>query len=208
MKRINFKTKDISVVSIMSAIAALLMVIDIPLTFIAPSFYKLDLSDLPCLICSFSLGTLPGIICELLKILIKLLIKPTSTAFVGELSNFLCGISLIIPASLIYKKHHDKKGAVVGLVIGSFSFIFIGCIINYFLTIPFFVKLYNIDLDTIISMGSSIFPIINSKFSFVIISVSLFNATKVIITSLLTYLLYKRISPLLKGDKITNNIKN
>lgn len=191
-------TKRISSIAILSAIAGLLMLIDFPISFIAPSFYKMDLSDLPCLIGSFSLGPLAGCIIELLKILIKLILKPTSTAFIGELSNLLCGISLVVPAGVVYRKNHNKKGAIASLIIGGISYVIISLIINYFVTIPAFVSLYHIDLDTIIDMGRAIFPIIGSKFSFVLICVSLFNTTKAIIVALLTYLLYKRISPLLR----------
>lgn len=191
-------TKRISSIAILSAVASLLMLFDFPISIIAPSFYKLDISDLPCLIGAFSLGPLSSVIIELLKVLIKLFLKPTSTAFVGELSNFLCGVAMCVPAGLIYKKEHDKKGALKSLAVGSISYVIVGSLINYFITIPAFVNLYHISLDTIIDMGSEIFPIINSKFSFVIICVSLFNLTKTVIVSLLTYFLYKRISPLLK----------
>ncbi|MDO5440138.1 MAG: ECF transporter S component [Erysipelotrichaceae bacterium] len=201
MKNKYFTTKRISSIAIMSAIAGLLMLIDFPISFIAPSFYKLDISDLPCLIGTFALGPIAGVIIETLKILIKLVLKPTSTAFVGELSNLLCGIALCVPAGLVYKKHHNKKGAIKGLIVGSISYIFIGALINYFITIPAFVSLYNIPLEAIISMGAEIFPFITSKFSFVCSCVALFNLVKTLIISVLTYLLYKRISPLLKAKE-------
>ena len=201
MKKKYFTTKRISSIAILSAIAGLLMLIDFPISFIAPSFYKMDVSDLPCLIGSFALGPVAGAIIEALKILIKLVLKPTSTAFVGELSNLLCGIALCVPAGLIYKKHHNKKGAFEGLIIGSLSYVLVGSLINYFITIPAFVNLYHIPLDSIIDMGKAIFPIITNKFMFVLICVSLFNLFKAIIVGILTYLLYKRISPLLKAKE-------
>ena len=193
-----FSNKKIAVIAIMSAIAGFLMIIDFPLTFIAPSFYKLDLSDLPCLIVSFSLGPIAGTLTELLKILIKLLLKPTSTAFIGELSNFLCGISMIVPAGLIYKNKHSKEGATFALVISSLIFVVISFLINYFVTIPFYVSLYHMPLDSLLELGKQIFPIINSKFMFVLLCVSIFNALKAILTSLFTYFLYKRVSPIIK----------
>lgn len=205
MNKSFLSTKRITVIAIMSAIAGVLMVLDFPITFIAPSFYKLDISDLPCLICTFSLGPLSGAITELAKILIKILIKPTSTMFVGELSNFLCGVSFIIPAGIIYKNNHTKNGAIQSLLAGSVCFVIAGFVINYFITIPFFVSLFNISLDTIIKMGSDIFPVINSKFMLVLICVSLFNVLKAVLVSVLSYLSYKRISPLLKDSKEIKN---
>ena len=198
MKKKYFTTKRISSIAILSAIAGLLMLIDFPISFIAPTFYKMDISDLPCLIGSFALGPIAGAIIETLKILIKLVLKPTSTAFVGELSNLLCGISLCVPSGLVYKKCHNKKGALEGLVVGAISYVVVGSLINYFITIPAFVNLYHIPLDTIIDMGKAIFPFITNKFMFVLVCVSLFNLFKVVIVGILTYLLYKRISPLLK----------
>lgn len=201
MKNKYFTTRRISSIAILSAIAGLLMLIDFPISFIAPSFYKLDISDLPCLIGTFALGPIAGALIELLKILIKLILKPTSTAFVGELSNLLCGISLCVPAGLIYKTKHNKKGAVESLIVGSIAMVVVGSLINYFITIPAFVSLYHIDLDTIIDMGKTIFPFITSKFSFVLTCVSLFNLFKCLVVSILTYFLYKRISPLLKAKE-------
>lgn len=197
MKNKYLNTKRIAIIAIMSAIAAILMVIDFPVSFLAPSFYKMDISDLPCLIGSFSLGPLAGVLIELLKILIKLMIKPTSTAFVGELSNFLCGISLCIPAALIYKKEHDKKGAIKGLAFGGIIMVVISSILNYAFIIPSYVKLYGMPLEAIIKAGNQIFPIVKDKLSFVLICVSPFNLLKGVIVGILTFFLYKRISKLI-----------
>lgn len=198
MKNKYFTTKRISSIAILSAIAGLLMLIDFPISFIAPSFYKMDISDLPCLIGSFAMGPLAGALIEFLKILIKLILKPTSSAFVGELSNLICGFAICIPAGLIYKKEHNKKGALKSLIIGSIAYVVICSISNYFFIIPAFVNLYHLPLDAIIDMGKAIFPFVNNKFTFVIVCVSLFNLFKITIVSIITYFLYKRISPLLK----------
>ena len=93
------KTRAITFIAMFSAIAAVLHIVDIPL-FFAPSFYKLDFSELPVLICAFSLGPVAGVVCEFLKVLIHLLLKGTSTAFVGDLANFLVGCSFVLPAAL------------------------------------------------------------------------------------------------------------
>ena len=191
-------TKRIALIAIMSAIAGLLMIVDFPVSFIAPSFYKMDISDLPCLIGSFALGPLAGTLIELLKVLIKLILKPTSTAFVGELSNFLCGVAMCVPSGFIYLKEHNKKGAIKALIIGSLSMVVLSSIINYALIIPTYVKLYGMPLDAIISAGKAIFPIVKDKFTFVLICVTPFNLVKAIIVSVITYFLYKRISNLLK----------
>lgn len=199
MKKHFLSTKQISIIAIMSALAGVLMVFDFPLTFIAPSFYRLDFSDLPCVIGTFSLGPLYGVLIEIIKILIKLLIKPTSTAFVGELSNLLCGISYVYVAGIVYNKHHNKKGALISLIVGTLVCVFLSVFINYFITIPFYVNFYRISLDEIINLGKLIFPFIYNKLSFVCVCVLLFNTIKMTIVSIITYLIYKKISNLIKS---------
>ena len=80
----------ISFVAIFSAIAGVLMLLEIPL-FFAPSFYKMDLSEIPVMICAFYLGPVSGVICEFIKVLLKLLLKGTTTNFVGDFANFAVG---------------------------------------------------------------------------------------------------------------------
>ena len=108
----------ITTVGMLAAISGVLMVIELPL-FFAPPFYKLDFSELPVLICAFSLGPVAGVVCEFLKVLIHLLLKGTSTAFVGDLANFLVGCSFVLPASILYQKLLSKKGAVASLALGT-----------------------------------------------------------------------------------------
>lgn len=198
MKKKYLNAKRITVIAIMSAIAALLMVLDFPISFISPSFYKMDLSDLPCLIGSFSMGPIAGIIIELLKVLIKLIIKPTSTAFVGEISNFLGGIALCVPASILYKNEHNKKGAIKGLLLGGLIMVIALGILNYSFIIPSYVKLFGMPLEAIIDAGKAIFPIIKDKFTFVLICTMPFNVIKALIVCLVSFFLYKRISNLIK----------
>ena len=102
----------ITTVGMLAAISGVLMVIELPL-FFAPPFYKLDFSELPVLICAFSLGPVAGVVCEFLKVLIHLLLKGTSTAFVGDLANFLVGSSFVLPAAILYQKllSHRLSGA-------------------------------------------------------------------------------------------------
>ena len=173
------------------------MLFDFPLGFIAPSIYKMDISDLPALIGTFAYGPLAGTIIEILKILIKIVLKPTSTAFVGEISNLLCGLALCIPAGIIYTKKHTFNGAIKAIIIGAISYVLLGTAMNYLFIIPAYVKMFDISLDAIISMGSQIAPIVKDKLTFCLICVAPFNLIKIVIVSILTLLLYKRISNLI-----------
>ena len=105
-------TRKVAVIGVMSAISGILMCFEIPLWF-APPFYKLDFSELPVLICGFAFGPVAGVLAEAVKILIKLILKGTSTAFVGDLANFVVGCSFILTATIIYHIKKNKKTATV-----------------------------------------------------------------------------------------------
>ena len=99
-------------VGLLSALSAILMLFEVPLPF-APAFYKLDLSELPILIGAYAFGPSAGVLIEFIKIVLKLFMKGTSTAFVGELANFAVGTSFILPASIIYYARKSKKSAAI-----------------------------------------------------------------------------------------------
>ena len=198
MKKKYFTTKRISSIAILSAIAGLLMLIDFPISFIAPTFYKMDISDLPCLIGSFALGPIAGAIIETLKILIKLVLKPTSTAFVGEIAAFIFSSAYCVSGALIYQKNKTKKNAIKAIIIASILMIVVSIAANYFFIIPAYVSLYKMPLEAIISMGTAIFPFINNKFSFVISCVLIFNFIKVLLVDVIVLVLYKHVSPIIK----------
>lgn len=190
-------TRMITVVGMFSAIAAVLMLFEIPLPF-APSFYKLDFSELPALIGAFAFGPVAGVLIEFIKIVLKLLIKGTSTAFVGELANFVVGCSFILPASIIYEIKKNKKSALVGCVVGTVILTFVGTSFNAVYLLPKFAELFGMPLDVIIGMGTEINPNITNISSFVIFAVAPLNIIKGVLNSVVTILIYKKLSPILK----------
>ena len=193
----NLTIRNIAKIAVLSAMAAILMIIDVPI-FIAPSFYKIDLSDLPCLIGGFAMGPIPCVFIEALRILIKLLIKPTSTAFVGEIAAFICSCAFCLPASFIYRKNKTKNTAVISMIISTVIAVVVSSVANYYFIIPSYVNLFHMPLEAIIAAGKEIFPIIDSKLSFVICCVVPFNLIKYLLVDVLSLALYKHISPLLK----------
>lgn len=188
-------------VAMFSTLAGVLMLWEIPL-FFAPSFYEMDLSEIPVLMCSFYLGPVSGVVCELLKVIIKLLIKGTSTAFVGDLANFIIGCSFILPASIIYHFKKSKKTALIGMSGGTLFMTTFGSLFNAVYLLPEFSKLYGIPLDAIVGMGTAVNSSINSVSTLVLFAVVPFNLLKGIVVSAVTFLLYKRLEPLLfKNNK-------
>lgn len=193
-------THYITYTAIFATMAGVLMLLEIPL-FFAPSFYKIDLSELPVLICTFYLGPVAGVICELLKVCIKLLLKGTSTAFVGDFANFAVGCSFALPASVIYHARPCRKSAIIGLVVGTLIMTTFGSAFNAFYLLPKFAQLFGMPMEVIVGMGTKINPRITSVGTLVFYAVVPFNLLKGVIVSFLTMLLYKRISPILhKGD--------
>ena len=169
---------------------------EIPL-FFAPSFYKLDFSELPVLICTFYLGPVAGVAAELIKIIVKLLLKGTTTAFVGELANFITSCAFILPASIIYHARPGKKTALIGMAVGTLIMTVFGSAFNAIYLLPKFSELFGLPLDTIVGMGTAVNGAINSVSTLVLFAVVPFNLLKGIVVSALTFLLYKRISPIL-----------
>lgn len=193
-------TRYITYTAILAAVAGVLMLFEIPL-FFAPSFYKMDLSELPVLICTFYLGPVAGVVCELLKVLLKLILKGTTTAFVGDFANFAVGCSFVLPASIVYHSRPSRKRAILGLGVGTMIMTVFGSAFNAIYLLPKFAALFGMPLDVIVGMGTKVNSAITSVSTLVLFAVVPFNLLKGMVVSLLTMLLYKRISPLLHlGD--------
>jgi len=190
-------TKYIAICGMMGALSGILMLFEIPLVFLAPNFYKLDFSELPVMIGGMYLGPVSAVLIELVKILVHLVIKGTSTAFVGEFANFAVGCSLVLPAVIVYHTKKTRTRALIGLLTGTVVITVFGTLFNAWYLLPAFSKLYGMPLDAIIGMGTAIHPSINDVMSFVILCVAPLNLIKGALISVLTLLLYKRLSPLL-----------
>ena len=198
MRKVS-KASYVSIVGICAAIATVLHMLDFPLLFLAPDFYKVDFSELPVLLCGFYLGPTATVACEGIKIVLKLLFKGTSTAFVGDFANFAVGCSLVLPATIIYHAHKSKHSAKVGLVVGTIVMTLFGSAFNGIYLLPKFSQLYGLPLDTIIAMGSAINASIQNVTTFVCFAVAPLNLVKGGAVSVLTLLLYKRVARPLFG---------
>lgn len=185
-------TKNVVLMGMFSALAAVLMLFEVPLPFIAPSFYGLDLAEVPVMVGTFALGPVAGVIMEVVKILIKLLLKPTSTGFVGEFANMAIGCALVLPAGIIYQIKKTKAGALYGMIAGTIVMAAAGIVINALIMLPFYSNF--MPLENIIAAGAAINPRVSSVWTFAVICVGPFNVVKGIVVSLITFLVYKRIS--------------
>ena len=196
------KARYVAIVGICAAIATVLHILDFPLLFIAPEFYKLDFSELPVLLCGFFLGPSATVACEGIKILLKLLLKGTSTAFVGDFANFAVGCSLVLPATVIYHLRKNRHSAIIGLIAGSICITVFGSAFNAIYLLPKFAQLYELPLDSIIAMGAQINGNIHNVSTFVFFCVAPLNLLKAATVSVLTMLLYKRVARPLFGKSL------
>ena len=195
-----FSTRKVARIGMFSAIAMILHLFDFPLPF-APGFYKLDFSELPILVGTFAFGPAAGVMMEFVKIMLKLLIKGTSTAFVGDLANFVIGCSLILPASVIYAFRKNKKSAILACITGTLIMTVFGTAFNAIYLLPAFSKLYGTPLDQLLALGTAVNPLARegSIVSFVAACVAPMNLIKGASVSLVTLLIYKPLSPIIKS---------
>ena len=186
--------RRVCIIAICGAIAAVLHMLDFPLLFLAPDF-----SELPVMLCGFYLGPGAAVFCEVIKILLKLLLKGTSTAFVGDFANFVVGCTLVLPAVFIYHINKSRTSALWGCIAGTVALTVVGSLFNAIYLLPKFSQLYGIPLDAIIAMGTAINGGISSIASFVVLAVAPLNLIKGAMISVLTMLLYKKVARPLFG---------
>lgn len=200
-------TRMMTVTGMFSAIALILYLFDFPLPFLAPGFYKVDFSELPVMIGSFAFGPVAGVMIEFCKVVLKVLTKGTNTALVGDLANFVIGCSLLLPASAIYEFVKSKKGAIIGCITGTLCMTLFGTMFNALYLLPTYANMGMMPMDKIIASGTAIYPSINSVTGFVCMCVAPLNLLKGTVISLLTMLIYKPLSPIIKEGRIAKATK-
>lgn len=184
-----------TVTAMLSAVAFALMFFEFSIPFLVPSFIQMDLSELPALIGAFAMGPWYGVIICLIKNLIHLLI--TTTGGVGELSNFILGAAFVLPAGLIYQRKKTKKNAVIGSVLGAAFMALLSVASNYFIVYPVYTAF--LPMDTILAMYQEILPSADTLLKCLVIFNMPFTFVKGMLSVIITLLIYKHISPIIKG---------
>ena len=196
--RTTTTTRTIVCVGMLAAISTILMLFEFPLPFIAPGFYELDFSEVPILIGAFALGPVAGVLTELVKILLNLVINGTNTAFVGEFANFVMGCAFVVPASVIYKRKKNRQHAMIGLAAGTVIMSAAAVFINALVLLPAYAKAFSMPIDALVGMGTAVNGHITNLLTFVVFAVAPFNLLKGAMVSVVVLLIYKKISPILK----------
>ncbi len=189
-------TKKLTYCALFAAIATILMYFELPLPFMPP-FLKVDLSGTVSLLAAYMFGWLPAVLITLVKNLIHL--PMSSSGGVGQLADFLMTSTFCIVSVEVYKRKNTRAGAIFGLSMGTIAMSIIGIFTNYYLLIPFYSQL--MPIDAIISMCNEVNPLIGTLETYLIFGVTPFNLIKGAILSLVTMLLYKRLSRFLTNEK-------
>lgn len=196
VQRSHVNTRKIAMTAILAAAASVLMFISFKLPFM-PSFISLDFSELPALIAAFSMGPLSGVTVCLIKNLINLF--ASSTGGVGELSNFLLGCCFVLPAGLIYRHKKTRLGALIGALAGAVTMAVVSAFTNYFIVYPIYMNF--LSLDAIMGMYQAINPHVKTLWEALWVFNVPFTFLKGMCSVVITFLVYKKISPLIHGKK-------
>ncbi len=192
----KISTRVMVCTAMLAAVSFLLAFLEVPM-LLSPSFARMDLSDLPALIGAFAFGPMVGVIIELIKNGLQLF--STQTAGIGELANFAMGASFVFTAGLIYKRNKTKKNALIACIIASVVMGVIAGLLNYFVLLPMYSAF--MPIDQVIASFGEIIPFIKTKFEVILFSAIPANIIKGLIISLFAMLIYKGVSPILKGEK-------
>ncbi len=180
-------TKNLVLISLLSAVAYVLMLLHFPIKFIG--FLELEFSDVPAIIGGILYGPAVGVIIELIKNLIKA-ITATTTGGVGELANFVICSSFVLPASILFRRMKGKGRALVSFGVATISMVVVGALINYFIMVPLYAKVFG-GMDAVINLSSQMIPAIKDLGTIVIFGITPFNIVKGIILGIVSYYIYK-----------------
>ena len=194
-------THNLTVAAMLSAVAFILMFIEFPIPMLIPAFIKMDFSDLPALLGAFALGPVYGVIISFMKNLLHIVIKGTSTACVGELSNFILGAIFSAVAGYLYKHHKSRKTAIIGAVAGAVAMGVLSVPSNYFVVYPAYVQFYHMPLEAILGMYQAILPSADNLIKCLILFNLPFTLVKGLLDAVLCMLIYKPLSPILHGRR-------
>ncbi len=194
-----FSTRKLAIIGVFAAISFVLMLFEFPLPF-APSFYKLDFSDIPALIGGFAAGPMVGVMIEFIKVVLNVIIQGPTPGFVGEIANFVIGAGLVIPATVIYRFKKTRKSALISCVAGTLCITVIGAALNAFFLLPAYAIAFGQGIDSFIAAGTAINPAVTNLFTFCALCVAPFNLLKGVLDSVVTFLVYKQLSPILKSS--------
>lgn len=197
MTNTHTRIRELTVTAMLCAVATILMFLDFSLPMVIPSFVKMDVSELPALLASFSLGPVYGIAVCLVKNILNVIFHG-STGGIGELCNFLIGASFVGTAGLIYRSHKTRKGAVIAALVGAVVMAVVSVPVNYFLSYPVYAAMFG-GIDAIIAAYQELQPGTNGLMECLLVFNMPFTLVKGLLNAAICFLIYKPLSPILHG---------
>lgn len=197
MTNTHTRIRELTVTAMLCAVATILMFLDFSLPMVIPSFVKMDVSELPALLASFSLGPVYGIAVCLVKNILNVIFHG-STGGIGELCNFLIGASFVGTAGLIYRSHKTREGAVIAALVGAVVMAVVSVPVNYFLSYPVYAAMFG-GIDAIIAAYQELRPGTNGLMECLLVFNMPFTLVKGLLNAAICFLIYKPLSPILHG---------
>ena len=194
----RMRVKKIAFIGLMGAVSAVLMLFRFPLPFMPP-FLSFDFSGLMEMLGGFMFGPMAAVCIIIVKIMLQLVMQGSFSLGTGELQNLILGCAYVLPALIIYHRSKSKKMAVAGMAVSSVFVAVVAVFTNLYLIIPFYVKLFGMSMDDIITMCSTVNPAMKNAVTMALFGILPFNLIKYGVTSLITFIIYKRLSKVIKG---------
>lgn len=196
----QLSVRNLATIAVLGAVSSVLFLVEVPVFPMVP-FYKLDFSNVPALLGAFAMGPWHGVAVVFVKALLGLL--HSSSMGVGELGDFIMGAAMMIPAGYLYRSLRSRKGALLGMLAGLVCATAAASVVNLFILIPFYMNAFGMPMEAIVGMGAKLFPAVNSLESFVLLVTVPFNLIKWAVISVVTFLIYKPLSPILHVKRKT-----
>lgn len=194
----RMRVKKIAFIGLMGAVSAVLMLFRFPLPFMPP-FLSFDFSGLMEMLGGFMFGPMAAVCIIIVKIMLQLVMQGSFSLGTGELQNLILSCAYVLPALIIYHRSKSKKMAVAGMAVSSVFVAVVAVFTNLYLIIPFYVKLFGMSMDDIIAMCSTVNPAMKNAVTMALFGILPFNLIKYGVTSLITFIIYKRLSKVIKG---------
>ena len=191
--------RPLAVTAMLSAVGCVLMMLDFPLPMLIPSFVKMDVSELPALLASFSLGPVYGVTVCLVKNILAALFHG-STGGIGEVCNFLIGAVFTGVAGALYKHRKNRRNAVVASLVGAAAMALVSVPVNYFISYPVYAAMFG-GIDAILAAYQELRPGTDGLLECLLVFNMPFTFVKGLIDAALCFLIYKPLSPILHGRR-------
>ena len=194
----RMRVKKIAFIGLMGAVSAVLMLFRFPIPFMPP-FLSFDFSGLMEMLGGFMFGPVAALCIIIVKIMLQLVMQGSFSLGTGELQNLILSCTYVLPALLLYHRNKSRKMAVAGMAVSSLLVAVVAVFTNLYLIIPFYVKLFGMSMDDIIAMCSTVNPAVKNAATMAVVGILPVNLIKYGVTSLVTFIIYKRLSRVIKG---------